>query len=589
MTSESHLLNHINSPHDLKRLTKEELPILAQEIRDFILDELSVNPGHVGSSLGVVELTIALHYVYDTPYDSIIWDVGHQAYAHKILTGRRDSFHTLRKEGGISGFPVMSESVYDAFGTGHSSTSVSAALGMALADKLQGIDNHHVVAVIGDGAITAGMFFEALNHAGGSEVDMLIILNDNGIAIDKSSGVIKDHLQGLVNGASQHNIFKAFNASYYGPVDGNDILATVEAIQSLKDVKGVKLLHLLTKKGKGFTAAEDHQTLYHAPGRFDRITGETSKHLIPLYQDVFGDTIAELAKCNPKIVAITPAMASGSNLIAMMERFPDRVFDVGIAEQHAVTLAAGLSCRGMTPYCCIYSTFLQRAMDQLIHDVAIQKLPVVFCIDRAGVVGRDGATHHGIFDIAFLNSIPNVTIAAPMNEVELRNMLYSAQHIEQPIAIRYPRGEATMANWKQDFINIDIGKARLLSRGSDVAIISLGAIGNNVSKAINTLKDKGIAITHLDLRFLRPLDEEALRDIFTKHHYVITIEDGVINGGMGSRITQWAQEQHYDNTIICKGIADIFPAHASQHELHKTFQLDEEGIIRSVTDILRNN
>lgn len=586
MITETHLLNHIDSPDDIKRLAKEELPILAQEVRDFILDELSVNPGHVGSSLGVVELAIALHYVYDTPYDSIIWDVGHQAYAHKILTGRRDSFHTLRKEGGISGFPVMSESVYDAFGTGHSSTSVSAALGMALADKLQGLDSHHVVAVIGDGAITAGMFFEALNHAGGSQVDILIILNDNGIAIDKSSGVLKDHLQGLIDGTAQHNIFKAFNASYFGPINGNDIAATIEALQSLKDKKGVKVLHLITKKGKGFSAAEHHQTLYHAPGRFNRITGETTKHDIPLYQDVFGDTMVELAENNSKIVAITPAMASGSGLVGMMERFPDRVFDVGIAEQHAVTLAAGLSCRGMTPYCCIYSTFLQRALDQLIHDVAIQQLPVVFCIDRAGVVGRDGATHHGIFDIALLNSIPNVTIAAPMNEVELRNMLYSALHTQRPIAIRYPRGEATTVNWKQKFNNITIGKARLLSQGSDVAIISLGAIGNNVSKAIETLKERGIAITHLDLRFLRPLDEEALHYIFARHSHIITIEDGVINGGMGSRITQWAQQQHYDNTIEYKGIADVFPAHASQHELHKAFRLDEEGIIDSVVNTL---
>lgn len=584
------MLENINSPKDLRALDINSLPILAEELRNFILDELSVNPGHVGSSLGAVELTIALHYIFNTPDDKLIWDVGHQAYAHKILTGRRDRFNTLRKLNGISGFPVMKESEYDAFGTGHSSTALSAALGMATADKLLGHKDRHHIAVVGDGAITGGMFFEALNHAGTADVDLLIILNDNGIAIDKSAGALKDY---LLRQADKHNstdfsnpLFEAFNIQCFGPVNGNDLNELLPMIEAVKKVNGVRLLHVLTTKGKGFWKAEHEQVLYHAPGRFDRVTGEVPHHQIPLYQDVFGETMLELAERNDKITVITPAMLTGSNLIPVMEKFPERTFDVSIAEQHAVTFAAGMAAEGMIPYCTVYSTFLQRAYDQIIHDVALQDLHVVFCIDRAGIVGRDGATHHGIFDLSYLNCVPNMIVAAPMNENELRDMLYTAQYVNCPISIRYPRGKATERHWKENFDKIEIGKARILKQGDDIAILSLGHTGNFVAKAAKTLEKEGINVTHIDMRFLKPLDDKILHQVLSEFKEVMTIEDGVLNGGFGCSIMRFVQEHKYNTHITMIGIPDCFVTHASPEELYSLYSMDDEGIVKKVKQIL---
>lgn len=589
------LLSKIEVPSDLKKLDRSQLPVLAKEIRNFMLDVVSVNPGHVGSSLGVVELTIALHYLFDTPNDKLIWDVGHQAYAHKILTGRRNVFDTLRHLHGISGFPVMSESEFDAFGTGHSSTALSAALGMAVGSKLLGINRHHI-AVVGDGAITGGMFFEALNQAGDKDVDLLIILNDNGIAIDKSSGALKDYLIRQAEKQSSidfsNPLFEAFGILCSGPVDGNNLEELLPALETVKRIKGVRLLHILTTKGKGFWKAEHEQILYHAPGTFDRQTGNIahtqSATQPPLYQEVFGETVLELAKQNPKLVAITPAMPTGSHLIPMMEQFPERTFDVGIAEQHAVTFAAGLASEGLIPFCTIYSTFLQRAYDQLIHDVATQNLPVVFCVDRAGIVGEDGPTHHGIFDLAFLNSIPNMTVASPMNEIELRNLLYTAQKNPQgPFAIRYPRGAATTPNWKMPFEEIQIGVAQQLSDGEDLAIVTIGHVGNFAHEAIAELKDENIAIAHINLRFLKPLDTKILHQVFSKFDKIITVEDGILNGGMGTMLMQFAQKNNYFKTkILSLGIDDQFVTHAKSSELYALCGFDKAGIVKAVKQLM---
>lgn len=586
------LLAGINSPHELRQLTQTQLLQLTHELREFILDVVSANPGHLGASLGVVELTVALHYLFNTPEDKLIWDVGHQAYGHKILTGRRDQFHSLRKLHGISGFPLRNESPFDCFGTGHASTALSAALGMAVAAKLDGHNTRKHIVVVGDGAITGGMFFEALNHAGDSRANLLIILNDNGISIDKSSGALKDYLKaqqkksGLKEG--ENALFQSFSIECHGPVDGNNLEALMTSLEALRDLEGPRLLHIKTIKGKGFAQAESNQILYHAPGKFDRVSGDLPaakprQNEAPLYQEVFGDTLLELAEMNEKILAITPAMPTGSGLIRMMEKFPARTFDVGIAEQHAVTLAAGMAAAGKIPFCCIYSSFLQRAIDQLIHDVVLQNLPVIFCIDRAGLVGEDGATHHGAFDLAILRSIPKLTIAAPMNELELRNMLYAAQiNPGGPVAIRYPRGQATTAEWRKPFESIVTGKGRLLRRGERIALISLGKPGVFVAGVLDKLGKEGITLSHYDLRFLKPLDEALLHEAFSNHEYIITVEDGVIAGGMGSALMEFAQQHQYRNPITRMGIPDAFIPHGKPEELYALCGFDQEGIEREI-------
>ena len=599
------LLATVNTPGDLKKLGEEQLPLLAEELRNFILDVVSVHPGHLGSSLGVVELSIALHYVFNTPYDRLIWDVGHQAYAHKILTGRRDVFHTNRQLKGISGFPSRSESPYDTFGTGHASTSISAALGMAVASVLKGEKDRHHIAVIGDGAMTGGMALEGLNNAGASHANLLIILNDNGIAIDKNTGAIKDYLAGI-SGKNRtksrkgdfnkeaflrrSNLFEAFHFGYFGPIDGNDLPQLLSALREIKKIEGPKLLHIITTKGKGFKEAEKKQTLFHAPGRFDRKTGaliaEDPEDRIT-YQEVYGRTLLELAKQNEKIVAITPAMPSGSALHFMMEAFPERVFDVGIAEQHAVTFSAGLAAAGYTPFCTIYSTFLQRAYDQVIHDLALQKLPVVFGIDRAGLVGADGATHHGVFDLAFLNSIPGMVIAAPMNETELRQMMYTAsQYKAGPFAIRYPRGYGFMkaSEWRQPFETLTIGKGRQLKAGEKVAIISLGQPGNFALEAARQLEKENLFPAVFDLRFLKPPDEELLHTIFRQYPFIVTIEDGVMRGGLASAIASFAVANGYTNRIKNLGVPDRFIPHGSKADLYRLCGFDVEGIVRAVKE-----
>ena len=545
------LLKHINLPIDLRQLKPEDLPQLAQELRNFIINIVATKEGHLGASLGVIELTIALHYVFNTPKDELIWDVGHQAYGHKILTGRKDVFDTNRRLNGISGFPKRSESVYDAFGVGHSSTSISAALGMSIASQLKGEDKHHI-AVIGDASIASGMAFEGLNHAGVTDANLLIILNDNAIGIDPSVGALKQYLTNVKKGTQkQDNIFEALNFYYSGPIDGHDIFKIISELERLKTIKGPKFLHIITTKGKGLKQAEDNQVKYHAPGKFDAITGD----LIPKiqnedpskFQDVFGFTLVELAKQNEKIVGITPAMPTGSSLKYMMEQIPDRAFDVGIAEQHAVTLAAGMATQGLIPFCNIYSTFLQRAYDQVIHDVALQKLPVIFCLDRAGLVGEDGATHHGVFDFSYLRCIPNLIIFAPRNEVELRNIMYTAQlGLEFPIAIRYPRGKGSIVNWKQPFSKMEIGKGIQLKKGNKLAVLSIGTIAKNVNKAIELFEDND-DIGHYDLRFVKPLDEKLLHTIFKTYTHIITVEDNTIKGGFGSSILEFTSKNNYKN------------------------------------------
>ena len=574
------LLKHINSPKDLRQLSAEELPELAKELRQFIIEVIASKEGHLGASLGVVELTIALHYVYNTPIDLLVWDVGHQAYGHKILTGRKSEFHTNRQFKGLSGFPKRDESEYDTFGTGHSSTSISAALGMAIASQLKGEDKQHI-SVIGDASIASGMAFEGLNHAGVTTANLLVILNDNAIGIDPSVGALKQYLTNVKKGTQkQDNIFEALNFEYSGPVDGHDLKALVSELKRLKSIDGPKFLHVITTKGKGLRQAEKDQVKYHAPGKFDAETGDiftkNNEDLPPKYQDVFGHTLLELAKSNKNIIGITPAMPTGSSLKYMMEALPERAFDVGIAEQHAVTMAAGMATQGLIPFCNIYSTFLQRAYDQIIHDVALQNLPVIFCIDRAGLVGEDGATHHGVFDLAYLRCVPNLIIFAPRNEIELRNIMYTAQiGLEHPIAIRYPRGRGVTPCWKSPFEAIEIGTGVQLEQGEGLAVLSIGAISNTVTEAI-----RGLNCGHYDMRFIKPLDESLLHTIFKTHSTLITIEDGVENGGFGSAILEFAATHRYKNDVVVKGIPDEFIEHGaidnlqqligvSAHELHK--------------------
>ncbi len=616
-------LNQINSPEDLKKFKDEELIQISKELREFIIDIVSENPGHFASSLGVVELTVALHYVYNLPYDKIVWDVGHQAYGHKILTGRRDNFHTNRKLGGIAGFPSIFESEFDAFGVGHSSTSISAALGIAIAANRNGEDDRHAVAVIGDGAMTGGLAFEGLNHGGAENSNLLVILNDNHMSIDPNVGALNEYLldittsktynkvrddiwkvlgkvnrlapktrsfiQKLENGIKsvimrQSNLFEALNFRYFGPVNGHDVNHLVKVLEDMKHIKGPKLLHVLTKKGKGFQAAEDNQTAWHAPGLFNKETGEKiiskpTTAQAPKFQDVFGRTIIELAKQNDKIYGITPAMPSGSSLKFMMEEMPDRAFDVGIAEQHAVTFSAGLAVSGMVPFCNIYSTFMQRAYDQVIHDVALQKLNVVFCLDRGGVVGDDGATHHGVFDIAYMRIIPNMIVAAPMDEHELRNMMYSAQLPDAgTYSIRYPRGKGVKPDWKQPMQKIETGTGRIIKEGKDVAVLSFGAVGNLVVEADKLWQKDGLNIAHYDMRFVKPLDENLLHDIFSKFQKIITLEDGVIQGGFGSAVMEFMVENGYTAQIKRLGIPDKFIEHGTQQELYKICGYDTESI-----------
>ena len=625
------LLEKINSPKDLKKLKIEELVQVSKELRQYIIDEVSSNPGHFGASLGVVELTVALHYAYDTPHDKIIWDVGHQAYGHKILTGRREVFHTNRKFKGISGFPKMDESEYDSFGVGHSSTSISAALGIAVSDKKKGI-KRNVAAVIGDGSLTGGLAFEGLNNAGIVNSDILVILNDNNISIDPSVGALKEYLVdittsrtynkfkkemwnilGMINKIAPHaqeyaqklenglksvmlrqsNLFEAMNFRYFGPIDGHDVLHVARLLEDLKSIPGPKLLHILTKKGKGFKQAELNQTQFHAPGRFDRKTGEILKinsetAQPPLYQDVFGISLLELARNNENIVGITPAMPSGCSLKIMMDEMPERTFDVGIAEQHAVTFSAGLASQGIIPFCNIYSSFMQRAFDQVIHDVALQKLNVVFCLDRGGLVGADGATHHGAYDIAFMRCIPNMVVAAPMNEIELRNMMYTAQLGKYgPFSIRYPRGKGMFNDWQKPFEELVPGKARKLEEGSDIAILSIGHVGNLVQEALQKLKSSSVSIAHYDIRYAKPLDEECLHSIFKKFDRIITVEDGCLPGGFGSSVIEFMCNHNYSARVKRLGIPDEFIEQGTQPELYKVCGFDPESIIAAIRSMVK--
>ena len=620
------LLDKIDSPADLRKLDRMDLIRLSDELRQYIIDEVSNNPGHFGASLGVVELTIALHYVYNTPYDKIVWDVGHQAYGHKILTGRRDRFQSNRKYKGISGFPRMAESEYDAFGVGHSSTSISAALGMAVAAHAKG-EPRKVVAVIGDGALTAGLAFEGLNNAGNEKADLLVILNDNNISIDESVGALKEYLldittsrtynrfknklwhllgrsknmgpraqtlasqiEGSIKGTvlKQSNLFEALKFRYFGPIDGHDVLHLTRVLQDLKTIPGPKLLHCVTVKGKGFPKAEENKTIFHAPGKFDKCTGELikpencSRH--PLYQEVFGNTILELARSNDRIVGVTPAMPTGCSLNIMMKEMPERTFDVGIAEQHAVTFSAGLAANGMVPFCNIYSSFMQRAYDQVIHDVAIQGLKVIFCLDRGGLVGSDGATHHGFFDLAFMRNIPGMITAAPMDEVELRNMMYNAQldKVTGPFSIRYPRGTGVICDWQQPFTEVPVGKARLISDGKDIAVLSIGHPGNFVAEAVSQLGTQGITVRHYDMRYANPLDEEVLHEVMRKFKKIITVEDGVIKGGFGSAVLEFAADNGYQPEIHRLGIPDYFVEHGTQNELYKECGYDADGIRKAI-------
>jgi 1-deoxy-D-xylulose-5-phosphate synthase len=581
------LLDTIKFPSDLRKLTKDQLPKLAEDLRAFIIDIVATKQGHLGASLGVVELTIALHYLFDTPKDLLVWDVGHQAYGHKILTGRKDIFHTNRQLDGISGFPKRDESEYDTFGVGHSSTSISAALGMAIASTLKGETEKQHIAVIGDASIASGMAFEALNHAGVSDANLLIILNDNAIGIDPSVGALKEYLTKVKTDRSlaQNNIIKALNFDYSGPIDGHNFKSLLRELKRLKKKKGPKFLHVITTKGKGLSQAEKDQVTYHSPGQFDAKTGEiipkNNEGLPPKYQDVFGETIVELARKNKKIIGITPAMLSGSSLKMMLEEFPKRTFDVGIAEQHAVTLAAGMATQGMIPFCNIYSTFIQRAYDQIIHDVALQNLPVVFCIDRAGLVGEDGATHHGVFDLAYMRAIPNMIVFAPRNEVELRNILYTSQiGLNQPIAIRYPRGRGVLIDWKKPFEIIEIGTGVCLQEGKDIAVLSMGTIENNITKALEEFPN----IAHYDMRFSKPLDEKLLHTICTNFKQIVTLEEGVKKGGFGSGILEFIGEHDYKNKVIVLGIQDHFVEHGTIEELQKMNGID----INSIKKMLRS-
>ena len=627
------LLQHINSPDDLKKLGKDQMLQVCQELRQYIIDVVSVHGGHFGASLGVVELSVALHYVFNTPYDQLVWDVGHQAYGHKILTGRRDNFITNRKYNGLSGFPKRSESVYDTFGVGHSSTSISAALGMAMASHYKGETNRQHVAIIGDGAMTAGLAFEAMNHAGIEKSNVLIILNDNCMSIDPNVGALKEYLtdittshtyndlrdnvwkalgklpgknfsrdmaskveaslKGIVSKSS--NLFEALKLRYFGPIDGHNITKLIDTLNDLKDIPGAKLLHIKTVKGKGYELAEKDQTKWHAPGLFDKVTGEIVKKKFdlpqpPKYQDVFGHTIIELAEQNKTIMGITPAMPSGSSLKFMMEQMPDRAFDVGICEQHAVTLSAGLATQGMRVFCNIYSSFMQRAFDSVVHDVAIQKLPVVFCLDRAGLVGDDGPTHHGCYDIAFFRCIPNMIISSPMNESELRNLMYTAQleSTRLPFVIRYPRGEGMMPEWKTAMKEIEIGKGRKLRDGNGIAILSFGHPGNFAAAAIRELKNDGLNPGHYDMRFAKPLDEVLLHEACQRYEKLLTVEDGTTEGGFGSAILEFMNRHGYKNEVRILGIPDRLVEHGTPKELMRECGYDAEGIAQTIREMMKD-
>jgi len=581
------LLDKVKSPTDIKNFSNKQLILLANEIRSFILDVVSVHPGHLGASLGVVELTVALHHVYNTPADKLIWDVGHQAYSHKIITGRKEQFSTLRQYNGISGFPNPEESEYDAFATGHASTSISAILGMAKAAAILGeTDRKHIV-VIGDGGITGGMAFEAFNNVG--DTDILIILNDNGIAIDKNTGTIGEYLKGLTSKKDRVNLFEAMGIQYCGPVNGHDIPLLVKTLKRVKSVKGPKLLHVITTKGKGFKKAEQDQTRFHAPGQFDRNTGEikNKKNGFPTYPEVFGKTLVELAEQNNKIIAVTPAMITGSSLQEFQKKYPKRIFDVGIAEQHAVTFSGGLAAAGLKPFCTIYSTFLQRAVDQVIHDVALQNLPVVFTIDRAGLVGEDGATHQGVFDMAIMRSIPNMIVSAPMDEKELRNLMFTAStYTKSLFSIRYSKNSGTNSNWqKASFESVLIGKGRKISDGQKAALVTIGYAGVLAQKAILELEKENIHPAHYDMRFLKPIDEELLTEAFRKYDQIITIEDGSINGGLGDAVLDFKEKYHFSNPVIKLGVPDQFIPHGSRKELYEVCGYGPESICKLIKNI----
>ena len=624
-------LDKINLPSDLRKFENKDLENICDDLRKFIINSISENGGHFGASLGVVELTVALHYVYNTPVDKLVWDVGHQAYGHKILTGRKDNFHTNRIYKGLSGFPKITESKYDTFGVGHSSTSISAALGMAIAAKLSGNKERQHIAVIGDGGMTGGMSFEGMNHAGDTDANMTIILNDNCMSIDPNVGALKKYLTDMSTSPTfnsirndiwqvlgklktvgesargiaktiekslksfvldNSNLFEALNLRYFGPIDGHDINHLVKTLNDLKKIPGPKLLHCITKKGKGYTLAEKHQTKWHATGKFDVESGKSlaaksNKKTPPKYQDVFGHTIVELANNNKKIVGITPAMPSGSSLNIMMEKIPDRAFDVGIAEQHAVTFSAGLATQGMVPFCNIYSTFMQRAYDQVIHDVCIQNLPVIFCLDRAGVAGSDGPTHHGAYDIAYMRCIPNMILSAPMNESELRNLMFTAQSKNNgPFTIRYPRGKGVQVEWETEMEIIEIGKGRMVCEGDEIAILSIGHIGNYVTKAIKKLNKEKIFPSHYDMRFVKPIDQELLHKILKKYKFILTVEDGCVMGGFGSAVLEFMAENNYTNSVQRLGIPDRIVEHGSQDELYRECYYDDEAIYQFCNKML---
>lgn len=626
------LLERIDLPADLRTLREDQLEQVCHELRQFIIDVVSVKGGHFGASLGVVELTVALHYVFNTPYDQLVWDVGHQAYGHKILTGRREVFHTNRMYKGISGFPKRSESEFDAFGVGHSSTSIGAALGMAVARDLKGEKERQVVAVIGDGAMTAGMAFEALNHAGGAGADMLVVLNDNCMSIDPNVGALKEYLTDITTSHTynkvkdevwnllgkiskfgpnaqaiaqkvenavksallkQSNLFESLNFRYFGPVDGHDVERLVKVLQDLRDIPGPKILHTITTKGKGYGPAEaGSPTVWHAPGLFNKDTGEIIKVVPkspqpPKYQDVFGHTIVELAEKNPKIVGVTPAMPTGCSLNIMMNAMPHRAFDVGIAEQHAVTFSAGMAAQGMVPFCNIYSSFMQRAYDQVVHDVALQNLHVVFCLDRGGLAGADGPTHHGAFDLAYFRCIPNMVVSAPMNEEELRDLMYTAQLPGQgPFSIRYPRGEGVMTEWKTPFKEIKVGTGRRVRSGNDIAVLSIGHIGNLAAKGIDALETQGYSVAHYDMRFVKPIDELLLHEVFGKFKHVVTVEDGCVQGGMGSAVLEFMADHGYQAQVKRLGIPDAFIEHGTQPELYRECGIDDVAVIQAVREML---
>ncbi len=625
-------LDKVNNPLDLKKLAASDLPLLCTDIREFLIDSLAQNPGHFGASLGVVELTVALHYIYNSPYDKIVWDVGHQAYPHKIITGRKNLFHTNRQLGGLSGFPKITESEFDAFGVGHSSTAISATLGMAVASELKGERDRQHIAIIGDGALTGGEAFEGLNNAGVEKSNILVILNDNGISIDKGVGTLKEFLLDVTtsktynrvkdktwtalgvfgtNGPTPRRILQkmgqavkntflkrsdlmeSLNMRYFGPIDGHDVVRLTRVLKLLKDIPGPKLLHVITKKGKGFQQAEINQTTFHAPGKFNKTTGAIQKtdtsNMPPKYQDVFGESILELARKNKNIVAVTPAMLSGSSLTIMQKEMPTRVFDVGIAEQHAVTFSGGMALQGMNVFCNIYSTFLQRAYDQVIHDIALQNINVTFCIDRGGLVGEDGPTHHGSFDLAYLRLIPNMTIMAPMNEMELRNMLYTCQSKNiGPASIRYPRGRGFNVDWKNDFEIMPIAKGRRLREGKDIAIVSIGHVGNFAMQAIDTLSENNNNIGLYDMRFIKPFDETMLHEVFTQYKHIISVEDGTVVGGLGSLLTEFKNQHNYTNKIHILGIPDKFIEHGKPNELYALCGYDTQGIVNEIKKIQKD-